>query len=298
MSKIMIYESEFTEPSIMQLHDILMVIVQHLDIYSRNVFLRTCKNANKIIIQVRNFDKQTLFGAYERLLKRLYTYPNGMAKSLIKLLREENAVITSDFVLKCIVDDIPNNDLINVFIGCYPDSKFNNMSTVLQVLNEILEINRPKSPFCNSSLHYLDTDNDSYNHLEDIKHIIYLKDNHIKIKFIFITLCTEQTKQYLIEESNPNQKEVSLTEYIKNKFDLSLWKCWFNGYSIESADPEGQFKKVGTMDRSNIFRLELTPNNIFDDNDKIMMENALFYEKMMNNTIATYEEKGFTITRL
>jgi len=89
-----------------------------------------------------------------------------------------------------------------------------------------------------------------------------------------------------------------LADYITDKFDLSLWKCWFNGYSIESADLEGQVKKVGTMDRRSIVRLQSTPHRTHGRNHREMMDSARYYEKMMKKEVSKLEEKGFVISEI
>jgi len=229
--------------------EILLLIIEYIiedkDISTIYSLLLSCKAIARLIITRKDFDKKIFNSARIRLLDGLNSYPNDFGRILIKMIKKEKALIAGEYILQCITGDTFEKSDIDIFIPCNRIGNIYNANDFAHIIMRTFKLDSPTSPFYNSPLDY--DDNSNYGVLKNVRRVFSMVVMNLKIQFIIVWTNSIASIRKLGRQEH-NYTPLSLEDFIKNHFDLSLYKCWFDGEEIHYEDVLGQVKRVGIMD--------------------------------------------------
>jgi hypothetical protein len=265
--------------------EILLLIIKYIiedkDISTIYSLLLSCKAIAKLIITRKEFEKKIINSARIRLLDRLNSYPNDLGRILIEMIKKEKALIAGGYILQCITGDTFEKSDIDIFISCDRTNMYEQgITNVINMLKSTFKLDCPTSPFYNIVVQ----NNSDYGVLKNIRRVLSMDVMGLNIQFI-IVWDHLMTSTRVLRRYQHNYTPLSLEEFIKNDFDISLCKCWFNGEDIHSEDILGQVKRVGIMDSKELY--EIIPKISIKEREDRMIER-----------LEKYTRRGFTITNV
>jgi hypothetical protein len=275
--------------------DILLIIINYFmedkDIATLYSLLLTCGAIAKLIPSRKKFEMKINKSAQIRLLGKLSSYPNDLGRILIDMIKKEKALIAGGYILQCITEDTFEDSDIDIFISC-DRTKGNHecLNDIRNMITSTFKLDCPTSPFYNIAVQ----DDSNYGILKNIRHILSMNMMSLKIQFIIVwshmlttTIVKIPTRVLGLYRSQYQHTHtpLSLEEFIKNDFDISLCKCWFDGENIYSEDILSQVKRVGIMDSKELNKVVA----------KVSRKKR--YDRMIER-LEKYTQRGFSIINI
>jgi len=228
--------------------------------------------------------KEIIKNANERLFQKLNTYNDGLGDILISLLKKDKGIIAGSYILQCISNKNIEDCEIKLFFKQRLSIKGleNYYKAIEEKLKDAFGISIENTPFYNVPI----IRNKFYGLLSGImfEHLIII--GSLRIRIMTIMECSKST--------DPINYQEDIIKHIKDTFELSLCKCWFDGYSIHSDDPIQQAIGKGTFDSDSIRLLKKGIGEL-----RLRGEQKESFLKSLHNKtygrIKKYEDRGFEI---